>query len=116
MDYHILDSSKKDHEVKVVFHIPVPDENNTAGISLQTALAQYKPFTESAAPEISAIEQTQLENGALYEKTETVAYDGNMNNAQKQAIIDNRYTLLMSHIVKKIRTTLKYWGHSRNVP
>jgi len=108
---------EKDHKAFIAFHIPIPDENTTvSNISLRTALISHLPSTVSAYPLIQGAEQTQLDNGELYEHATWVEYDGNKTPVQKQAAMDDRYTALASSILDKIRNELKYYGRNRNVP
>jgi hypothetical protein len=115
-NYHVLDMTTKEHEVQVIFHIPIPDENNNANINLRTALTQYKSQKSSQVPWIGAAELTDMENGLLYEHRETIMFDANLSLAQKRTIIDNRYTVLATSIVSQIRSRLKFWGMDRDVP
>lgn len=118
-NYHITDLSPKEDKVKVIFHIPIPDENNSAGVNLRTALAQYisnAGITASAVPWDVSSEETQILNGMLYEHSETVYVDANLTLVQKRNIIDARYTVLTTQAVSKIQSILKYWGLNRDVP
>ena len=118
-NYHILNSSEKDHEVNVVFHIPVPNENNAVGVNLRAALTQHKPFTESAVPWLAATnpdEVTSLTNGEIYEHSQLVEYDAKMTDVQKRSRIDEKYSALGVIVVNRIRSILKYWGLNRDVP
>jgi len=116
-NYHILQSTPEGHEVQVVFHIVVPDENNKVNINLRTALVQYQPFIKSSVPWIleTDAEFIQLKAGELYEYVETVCYNGNFALIQKRDICDARYTQLINIIQNRIRAALCFWGLNRNV-
>jgi|GEM_PF-3267001 len=116
-DYHILESSLEQHEIRVSFHIAVPNEANGANVNLRAALKQYQPFTASAVPWIpdTDVEITQLKAGELYEYTETVCYNGNFTLAQKRGVCDARYTQLVPLIQARIRAILCFWGLDRNI-
>jgi len=114
-DYHLLESAEKDQAIRVAFHVPVPDELNSVGVNLRTALTQYQPFTTSAVPAIDTTEQASLEKGELYEHVRQIKYTAAWTNSQKQSHLDAYYTNIVTKIQKKLRAVLKYWGHSRDV-
>jgi len=117
-NYHILKSSIEDHEVEIVFHVPVPDENNTVGVNLRTALRQYMPFAASVVPWLASSnpsEVTSLQNGELYEYRATMEYDAKKTDLQKRTACDLKYTSIVNIIQNQIRRTLKYWGMDRDV-
>ena len=115
-DYHVMATSKDGRKAQVVFHIPIPIENNGAGLALRTAVSQFIGSFTSGVPWIAAGEVTQLENGELFEHSETVPFLAADSNAQKQTKIDNRYNALSASILNRVRTILKFWGKDRNVP
>ncbi len=124
-DYHVRQIREDGREANVVFHIPIPVENNGAGVPLRTALSeQIKPRLEdgtfgifqSQLQGITAGELIQLQTGELSERAETVSFLAADTNAQKQAKIDDRYTKLTTSALNIIRTRLKFWGLDRNVP
>lgn len=116
-NYHIKSVTPNGRTANVVFHIPIPVENNSAGVSLRTAISQYigSSFV-SAVPWIDSAEATQLTNGELYEHPEIVSFLAADTDGQKQTKIDDKYTVLSVNILDKIRTILKFWGKDRNVP
>ncbi len=123
-NYHVRMIRDDGREASVIFHIPIPNENNSAPISLRTAVSQFiKPRNDDGTygvfkSQIEALgaEETQLQNGELYEHVEVVKFLAADNNAQKQTKIDNRYTALTTGILNRIRANLKFWGFDRNVP
>ena len=120
MNYHILNSRELDQSVRVAFHIPIPNANNSVGVNYRTALKQFKPFTASQVPWLTGTEVTQLQNGELYEYMGTVVYRVKASDVDKQTIIDAEYNELRGgtkkSILKKLQAQLKYWGKDRNVP
>lgn len=116
-NYHVLRMRSKEHEVRVVFHIAVPDETNSASVNLRTALSQYVGGAnfESVVPWLSAGDLADIQNGLFYEKTEMVKFNANLTNAEKQTVIDNRYNALAASIPDKIRSQLRFWGMNRDV-
>ena len=117
-NYHIVAMAPKEHKVNVVFHIPIPNENNSANVNLRTALAQYisdAGKTESAVPWDIGSEEAQILAGEIYEHRETVDVDAKLTVAQKRDLVDARYTALSTQVVNKVRSILKFWGMDRNV-
>ncbi|MCK5235668.1 MAG: hypothetical protein KAR06_01685 [Deltaproteobacteria bacterium] len=114
-NYHVKTITPNGRKASVIFHIPIPVENNSAGVALRMAVSQYIGTFKSLVPWIDAGEVTQLQNGELYEHSEIVGFLAADNNAQKQAKIDARYTALSTTILDKVRTVLKFWGKNRDV-
>jgi hypothetical protein len=118
-NYHVLESFKNDRAT-IAFHIPVPVENNGVSVPLRTAVAQY--VSGEAVTQVPWLladfpaEHAQIQNGEIYEQVETVEYDANLTNAQKQAQMDNRFAVLNTAVVNRLRDVLKFWGFNRDVP
>ena len=116
-NYHILESNEEDNQVRIVFHIPVPNENNSAGANLRQALSQFRANPGSAVPwQQSGTEYEAIQNGEIYEHDIRQRYKPDLTNAQKQTAIDNNYNNLKTKIANRLRKTLKYWGKNRDVP
>ena len=124
-DYHVKTQSNNARSATIVFHIPIPIENNVANIPLRTALSQYiQPRNEdgtfgtfqSQLQGIDGIELTQLRNGESYEHVEAVSFLAADTNTQKLTKIDEKYKKLEIGGLNKIRKILKFWGLNRNVP
>ena len=114
-NYHVKSITPNGRKASVVFHIPIPVENNGAGRALRDAVSEFKGGT-SQVPWIDPAELTQLGNGELYEHSETVGFLAADSNAQKQAKIDARFTALSTSVLDKARATLKFWGLNRDLP
>lgn len=110
MNYHVKTITADGRKANVVFHIPIPVENNGAGVSLRTALSQHMGTFESKVPWLAGQEVADLQNGELYEQPETVTFLAADSNAQKQAKIVARYATLSVSVPSKVRATLKFWG------
>ena len=117
-DYHVMGMRKDGRKAQVVFHIPIPNENNAASMSLQTALSEYIDGTNfvSKYPGTLGAELIEIQNGSLYEQVEAISFLAADSNAQKQAKIDAKFTSLSVVVVTKIRNILKFWGLDRDVP
>lgn len=117
-DWHALTGHEKKQEIQVVFHIPVSDINNEVGVGYRSAISQEEPFTASAVPYLEAdfaAEFAELEAAAKYEYVEIVRYNGGLSDAAKLAIIDARYTTLVSIIQSQLQNKYIYWGKNQDV-
>jgi len=117
-NYHVLTTSEPDHEIKVVFHIPLADTNNSAGVSYRTALQQsgLNPGRPQSSVPWLTTEQADLDSCALVERQETIYVNAYLSNSEKRDILDARYTALTSIVPTKIQALLKWWGTDRDVP
>lgn len=118
MNYHTLEASEKDHKIHVVFHIPVPDEDNEVGWNLRLCLKYYQPFISSIIPYLATLaptEVTALQNGELYEHSEVMGVCATLTNSEKIALVDARYAQLIMEIQNKLRKQLKYYGFGKNI-
>lgn len=122
-NYHILTMAPKEHEADVVFHIAVPNENNSAiptNVNLQNCVSAYIANNDNvtAVPWLEAdnyTEYQQIINGEIYEKKDTIKFNANITLAQKRDIIDARYTVLSTNLPDQLRSVFKFWGSNRDV-
>lgn len=123
-NYHVRGISEDGRYATVIFHIPIPLENNAAGVSLRTALSEYiKPrnsdgtygIYQSMMYGINPVELTQIQSGELYEHEERITFQAAATNLEKQTQVDNRFTDLSTIVVNRMRERLKFWGKNRNV-
>jgi hypothetical protein len=115
-NYHILDGRMDGNRFRVIFHIPVPDEDNDALVNLRVALVQLLDSTVSSVPFITGAEQTQLDNGELYEYTWQYDTHPGLTLTQKRDALDTKFAEFSTSVVSQIRARLKYWGYGRDVP
>lgn len=124
MHYHVKTQREDGRSADIVFHIPIPIEDNSAGVSLRTAVSEYvKPRNNdgsygtfnSKIQGIDAGELTQLQNGELFEVSESVDFLAADTNGDKLAKIEARYTALTTGALTKTRSLLKFWGLEANV-
>jgi len=117
-DYHILTADENSNEIRVVAHIPVPDIVNDVGVNYRDALVQWKDDTTSILHTdlITTAEQTQLDNGELYEHVASVSTPGTgMTLLEKRDMFDALYNDAVPRIQQKLANQLRYWGYSRDV-
>lgn len=126
-NYHVLELNEKGDTARVVFHVPTPAGTNAAGKTFSSALKEYLearvPQGEvriiSQVPWLEAEHSTEyadITNGIIYEHMETVEFAINLSDAEKAAIVDERWTHLAGFIPGRIRERLRFWGYDRDVP
>lgn len=123
MDWHVQGITDDGRYATVVFHIDIPNENNSTPISLRTAVAEsirprnqdgtYGIF-QSALVSIDALELTALQNGSKYEVVSTISFLADDTNLQKQNKIEAKFTALSTNVLNKLREKLKFWNKSGN--
>ncbi len=108
-DYHILEVGLAGDQARIVFHISVPNENNSAGVNLRTALRQFRSLS-TKVPFIDQNEKDLIADGEIFELVESVTFDPELTNAQKNQIIKDRAIVLLQTFPDKIRSILEFWG------
>jgi len=135
-NYHILKKSVDGRNAEVYVHLPVPATKTTVGTTLnddtmtyQWALKESLESTVSAIPNITGAEQTQLDNGELYEYHHPFRFSSlELTNAQRRAEIENgNYNMVGvsqllidiatpgSDIWNEVLEPLEWFGYYRNV-
>ncbi len=120
-NYHALMTTQKNHSTEVVFHIVVPNENNGVGVNIRTALSHSLGDVVTSLPWLENGKQEQQDEylaivaGEIYEYSETITYNANLNDVGKRDIIDARYTELATSIPNIIRSRFKFWGLNRDI-
>ena len=122
MNYHTLEMrNTKLNEVRAVFHIPIPNENNSVGINLRTALVDYlrNKSVVSVVPDLETVDSTeyaQIVAGEIFEHDESFKFsNAHSSLGVKQDEMDNRYVTLSSSVVTKIQKILSFYGKGRDV-
>ena len=115
--YHVLSCSDKDHEIRVAFHIPIPNVNNDSSVNFRTALKQYLGTPTSQVPWLAAEEITPITNGEIYEYVESVPVTATISVAAKVAVLDARYAFHVNlsepeSTISRLKQILKYWGYN----
>jgi len=118
-DYHILDNRPDGNQLRVVFHLPVPNENNAVGLNKRTALIEYLGGPQvSVLPEsrLGAGEADALAAGELYELV--WQYDTNPGETllNKRDALDAKFTSFSNGVIAQLEVRLDFWGYGRDVP
>lgn len=118
-NYHILAGRPDGNQLRVVFHLSVPDEVNSVGTNYHAALAMHLGGEQlSAVPAslLGAGEQTALNNGELYEVVWAFDTNPEMTLLDKRDILDAKYMDFASGIISQLQIQLGYYGYGRDVP
>jgi hypothetical protein len=118
-DYHILDGDGTGEDsYRVVFHVPVPNENNLVGVNLQAAVAQdhERSHTSLIDHMIVQAERSALTNGELVEILYAYRRDPNKTLSETRDELDQLFTQGTAKIQNRIRAEYKFWGYIRDVP
>lgn len=121
-NYHILESDTKLSSTRAVFHISIPDENNSVGVNLRTALNYYlgERTIYSIVPDLEtdfAAEYAEIIAASIYEHQEQFEFsNAHLPLVNKRSELDARYTTLSTVVVTNIQKRLKYYRLDRDVP
>ena len=119
-NYHILSGRPDGNQLTVVFHLPVPDENNAVGLNYRTALMHHQGggSIQSAVPDdlLGDGEQAALDSGALYELVWQYNTRPGDSLLDKRNELDARFTQLSSAVAGQIEAQLEFYGYGRDVP
>lgn len=116
-DIHVLKGSTQG-EYKLIFHFPVANTNNTAGVSFRTALVnsglavtQMKDG-DGTGGTISAAEKANILAGIIYEHAVDFPVDsGGASGAQVLATVRAKYASENTQVTADIGKILKYFGY-----
>jgi len=116
-DVHALVGSDADNWT-LVFHYPVADVNNSAGVSFRTALVNSGLNTTvmtvgTGAGQISTAEKTQLDNGEIFEHVIQFPVESTTSSTDA---VEEAYNLNQVGVVTEMTRKLKYFGLTHDVP
>lgn len=110
------------HKWTILFHYPVPSENNAVGVSYETALINSGLAKSSMAPgtgagQISTAELALVVGGKLYEYNLSFrAESGATNNSEMIASVREQYTRHEQVAIDEVKHRLKYYGYAGDMP
>lgn len=117
-NYHILSSRADGNQLRVVFHLPVPDTNNAVGVNYRAALIMWLGGAQNSALPVALLgagEQTDLTSGALYEHDWRFNTYPGMTLLEKRDVLDARYTTFAAAVIAGLQAQLEYYGYDRDV-
>lgn len=118
-NYHIRKTSDDLKTVSVVFHVPIPDANNTVGVNWRSALVLELGGADaisSVLTDISTEEESAMKAGSIYEVSRTVRFSSlNITNAERLAEVEAAYTTTASEMIAEKQVTLNFMGKDGDV-
>ena len=116
-NYHVLKQTDLKHEVRVVFHFPVPAGTNEAGKNFSDCVKEDLAPEDSAVPNLvtdNPTEHGQILNGEVLEVQKTVEFNATLTVAQKRAVIEQEWTDTQALLKKE--NEYQWWGYAADVP
>ena len=115
MDYHILDKSINNKTINCVFHIAIPDADNSVGTNWRTALVNHF-FPVPVMPWNDPTENTAIENGEIWEVRKRVKFSSiSLTAAERVAEIVTVYNAEQSGALTKLSKMLDFYGFGGNI-
>jgi len=118
-DYHILIQDSKLKTANCVFHIPIPEGNNSAGITWAEAIIREQGGADeitSVLPDISAEELSALKAGTIYEQTPLVRFSSiYITNTQRLNEIKATFTANTTTLQAEKQISLDFHGYEGDV-
>lgn len=119
-DIHILEANNEGDKFTVAFHLPVPDEDNEAGINYRICISQdtsaaiYPNVNNGSAnsevPDLVQAEKAAMDAGEL---VEFVAVHQKLATLQDDvAALRARWAMLAAKANTLIRRRYRYWGQT----
>jgi hypothetical protein len=121
-----MELAKKRNWIRMICHIPIPDENNSANPAhnLRTCVKEWQEKNgdtiSTKVPNLSTdfpSEWSEMQSGAIYEY-ELILYfsSADLTNLQRRNEMDTKYSSLVTEKIAEFRSKLKFWGFNRDVP
>lgn len=120
-NWHIITGDNDANSFRVVYHIPIPDENNSANPALRlravlisSGVGGKTMLTPGNGQDgtISTTEKNQIEGGERFEIVETVNTNPLEALADLTTKINARFAILSTDKLAQLRKNLKYYGHA----
>ena len=123
-DYHVLRGQEDGRAYEVVYHVPVRG-TNAIGTSIASCLREDTAINyaggssgkRSRVPFVSPLEQAALNDGRLFEVSETIGRNPALTGAQQRALIDRRFREHRNGLGSvNLRNVYHFWRFERDVP
>ena len=116
MDIHVLAGDGQQHWT-LVFHFPVPDQDNSVGENFRTVLVNsgmggVSQMSEGTDPgQITPAELTLIQRGELYEHSVNFpAESGATNNVELLVAVRAMYASCEEAVLARLQCCLRYYG------
>lgn len=115
-DYHVMKAATDGGTIQIVFHVPVPNENNVVGVNLRTCIMEDDAVIKtSIVPWIEASEQTALNAGELLEYPYTLHTHKDISAAVKAQAIEDLFVGGVPAVQEQLRQQYVYWHYNADV-
>ena len=115
-DYHILAGRADGNYFTIVFHLPVPDTDNTVGFNHQDIVtAQLGAEWTSAVPHITIAEEDQIKAGELYELIWGYDTHPGIPLLDKRSELDAKFTAFSASVITQLENRFEFYGLDRDV-
>lgn len=111
-DIHTMLGNDNGEQVNLIFHYTVPDINNEVGVNYRAVVKDYISDHASVVPGLASAEQTQLDNGELFEFPTSMATEQEKGLGQLQTRARALYTELQNGLTAKLKNRFKYTATS----
>jgi len=117
---HILTGDGK-NKWTAVFHIAVPDTNNSVSVNYRTGLINSglggtSTMAEGDGPgQITTAELAQIASGELYECSVPLLIEtGGTSVPELRTMLRSQYTKKKNAVLSDLQTRLRYFGHTES--
>lgn len=124
MDYHVLTNNKQATLWRVVFHLPVPAVDNSAGYPMQSVIAARNPKDADGNGTTAAVYKLQadkdaaqllLDSGEIMEVQSTVEVGKDNSNSEKIEAVEAEYTRHLNETRQAVLDTHDQYGREGTV-
>lgn len=112
-DIHVLQGNVAEDIWACAFHVTVPDITNDASVSYRAIITDFENTT-SAVPGLPGAEQTDLDNGALYEEVKDV--HTSQDHADRLQDVRDAYSQWEAEVLNQLQSRYLFTGKEINVP
>lgn len=112
-DIHVLQGNIQEDIWACAFHVTVPDITNDVSVSYRAILKDFE-VTLSAVPGLPSAEQTDLDNGALYEKV--IYVHTSQDHADRLQDVQDAYSQWAASVLSQLQSRYLFTGKTIDVP
>lgn len=115
-EIHTMLGNDNGENQNLIFHYTVPNIDNDVGVNYRTIVKDYIVDHTSVVPGLDAGEQTNLDNGVLFEYSASMTTEREKGLAQLQVRAKDLYTELESITINRLKHRFRYTATTISVP
>lgn len=115
-DIHTMLGSDDGEKINLIFHYTVPNINNDVGANYRTVVKDYVSDHASVVPDLPAGEQTNLNDGVLFEWPASMSTEREKGLGQLQTRARTLYTELEAETTDRLKHRFRYTATTIDVP